>query len=139
MAGGIGEALGWEREFVALYNWGTLPLALLMVMVGVALLYWLAPNTGHSIVWISPGAVLFIVGWVLASIGFAIYLSQFGSYNRTYGSIGAVIVLLVWLYWTSFLLLVGGELNSVLARRHDAEYRAEDRRRPAGEGSKAQP
>jgi membrane protein len=138
IAGGIGEALGWERQLVQLWNWLTLPAALLLVTLAVALLYWLAPNTSHQFRWITPGAALFTVGWVVASLGFAFYVSNFASYNRTYGSIGAVIILLVWLYWTNFLLLVGGELNAVLARRHDEEYRREappSRR----SGSRAQP
>jgi membrane protein len=138
MAGGIGEALGWEDQFVRLWNWLTLPVALLLVTLAVALLYWLAPNTGHQFRWITPGAVLFTLGWLVASLGFAFYVSNFGSYNRTYGSIGAVIILLIWLYWTNFLLLVGGELNAVLARRHDEEYREEQGSQPRS-GSRANP
>jgi membrane protein len=82
--------------------------------------------------------VLFTAGWLLGSLAFAFYVSNFASYNRTYGSIGAVIILLIWLYWTNFLLLVGGELNAVLARRHDEEYRQEQGAQPRG-GSRANP
>jgi membrane protein len=126
MASAIGDALGWESQFVTLWNWLTIPTALLLVTLAVALLYWLAPNTGHKFRWITPGAVLFTLGWVIASLAFAFYVSNFAAYNRTYGSIGAVIILLVWLYWTNFILLTGGELNAVLARRHDGEYRREN-------------
>jgi membrane protein len=70
---------------------------------------------------------------------FAWYVSHFGSYNRTYGSIGAVILLLVWLYWTNFVLLVGGELNSVLAARMDSDYRRSGTRQRRASGSKANP
>lgn len=139
MAGGLGKALGWKSEFVQLWNILTLPAALVLVTAAVAMLYWLAPCTKHQFRWITPGALLFVVGWVLASLAFALYLSNFGSYNRTYGSLAAVIVLLVWLYWTNLLLLVGGELNAVLARRHDNEYQAQEGRKPAGAGSSAQP
>lgn len=139
MAGGIGRALGWQEEVVRLWNWATVPASLALVTAAVAMLYWLAPNTGHKLAWITPGALLFVVGWTLASIGFAFYISQFGSYNRTYGSLGAVIILLVWLYWTNLLLLVGGELNAVLARRHDEQYKAEQGDRPQPAGSQAQP
>jgi len=138
IAGGLGEALGWEEQVVRLWNWLTLPAALLLVTVAVALLYWLAPNTGHQFRWITPGAALFTVGWVIASLAFAYYVANFASYNRTYGSIGAVIILLVWLYWTNFLLLVGGELNAVLARRHDEDYQQENASIP-NSGSRAQP
>ena len=118
----------------------TFPLALVLVTFGVSLLYWLAPATRHSYRWITPGALLFVVGWVVASVGFAIYIGNFGSYNRSYGSIAAVIVLLVWLYWSSLLLLIGGELNAVLARREDPDYRAEQGVKPqTASGSRAQP
>lgn len=139
MAGGIGQTLGWERQFVQLWNWLTIPMALVLVMLAVALLYWLAPNTGHSFRWITPGAVLFVAGWVIASLAFAFYVSNFASYNRTYGSIGAVIILIVWLYWTNFILLIGGELNAVLARRHDERYQAEEGSKPESTGSRASP
>lgn len=139
MAGGIGEALGWERQFVLLWNWLTIPAALLLITTAVAILYWLAPSTDHALKWISPGAIVFVVGWVAASIALTIYVSRFGSYNRTYGSISAVILLLVWLYWSNLILLIGGELNAVLARRHDAEFQREQGARGEGSGSRAQP
>ena len=132
VAGGLGKALGWEQQFVTLWNVLSPVAALLLLTFGVAMLYWLAPSTDHQLKWITPGAVLFVVGWVIASLVFAFYVSNFASYNRTYGSIGAVIILLVWLYWSNFLLLLGGELNAVLARRHDPDYRRE-----AGGGRKA--
>jgi membrane protein len=134
-AGGIGQAMGWRAEFVQLWNWATLPAAVLLVMLGVAMLYWLAPNTKHELRWVTPGSLFFAIGWLAASLLFALYISKFGSYNRTYGSLGAVIILLVWLYWTNLILLVGGELNAVLARREDPQYRGEQgahRRSPAG-------
>ena len=139
MAGGIGHALGWRAEFVLVWNWLTLPVALVLVTAGVTVLYWLAPNTDHEFKWITPGALLFAIGWAIASIAFTIYISKFGLYNRTYGALSAMIILLVWLYWSNLLLLVGGELNAVLARRHDPAYIAEQGNRPQGGGSQAQP
>ncbi len=135
MAGGIGQAMGWHSGLVQLWNWVTLPAAVALVMLGVAMLYWLAPNTKHEFRWVTPGSLFFTVGWLAASLLFAAYISRFGSYNRTYGSLGAVIILLVWLHWTSLILLVGGELNAILARREDPQYRREqgaDRMSPAG-------
>lgn len=139
MAGGIGSALGWERPFTLVYNALSLPAAVLVVGLAVATLYALAPNTEHQWRWVSPGAVLFIVAWTLGSLLFAYYVSKFGSYNRTYGSIGAVILLLVWLYWSNFILLVGGELNSVLAAREDEVYQRDPKRRDRAKGSPANP
>ena len=128
VSGGIGSALGWERTFVNIYNWFSLPVALLLVGLAVGILYALAPNTEHQWRWVSPGTMLFVVAWALGSLAFAAYISRFGAYNRTYGSIGAVIMLLVWLYWTNFILLVGGELNAVIARREDEAYQSEPNR-----------
>jgi membrane protein len=140
VAGGIGGPLGWRSEFVLLWNLGTPLGALVLIVFAVTMLYWLGPNTDHQLKWITPGATLFVVGWLAAALLFAYYVGNFASYNRTYGSIGAVIILLVWLYWTNLLLLVGGELNAVLARRHDAEHQR-DRwsEPPPREGTPASP
>jgi membrane protein len=121
MAGGIGDWLGWESQFVTTYNLATAVGAIALVMLAVALLYYLAPNVEHGFEWVSLGAVLFVFAWLIFSAAFAFYLSNFASYNRVYGSLAAVIILLIWMYWTNFLLLLGAELNSVLARRYDEE------------------
>lgn len=139
VSGGIGGLLGWEGAFVNLYNWLSLPAALLLVGLAVGILYALAPNTEHQWRWVSPGTMLFVVAWALGSLAFAAYISRFGAYNRTYGSIGAVIMLLVWLYWTNFILLVGGELNAVMARREDEAYQAESNRTGRTSDSPANP
>lgn len=130
MAGGIGEGLGWEDQLVWLWNIATPIVALLMLLVAVALLYWLAPNMKSQFAWVSPGALLFLAAWFAFTLGFAFYLSNFGSYNRVYGSLAAVIILLIWLYWSNLLLLIGAELNAVLARRFDDEYRADPNTEP---------
>lgn len=139
MAGGIGAALGWKSQFVVAYNIATPVVALCLLALAAAFLYAYAPNTDHQFRWVSPGAVLFVIGWAAFSVGFTFYVSRFGSYNRTYGSLAAVIILLLWLYWSNVLLLAGGELNAVLARRHDPEYRRQQGDRPAATGSKANP
>lgn len=139
MAGEVGDALGWERSFVVIYNWASLPAALALVTLAAAVLYALAPNTEHQWRWVSPGALLFAVAWAIGSLVFAYYVSKFGAYNRTYGSIGAVILLLVWLYWTNFILLVGAELNAVLARRKDEAYERDPNRTGRTSGSPANP
>ncbi len=116
-SGGLGGVFGWGRIFTVLWNVLSPLLAILLVTGAVALLYWQGPNTELTLGNVIPGAVLFVTGWIVFSIGFGYYIGHFGTYNKVYGSIAAVIVLLVWLYWTSTLLLIGGELNAVLDRR----------------------
>lgn len=116
-AGGVGGIVGWGGIFTALWNVLSPILAIVLVMGAVALLYWQGPNTTVHLKTVIPGAVLFVIGWIIFSIAFGYYVGHFGSYNKVYGSIAAVIVLLVWLYWTNALLLIGGELNAVLERR----------------------
>jgi len=93
-----------------------------VLLVGFALIYRLGPNlSGKRPKLISPGAVFASVGWVGASVGFSIYLRNFGTYNEVYGSIGAVIVMLMWLFISAYLVLLGGALNAELARARRAK------------------
>jgi membrane protein len=107
------------------------PVLLLLVVVMVSLLYYLAPNVGQpKFRWISAGGVVAVAAWIVASVGFAFYVSQFGSYNKTYGSLGAVIIL-VWLYISNNALLLGVELNAEIERFRELKkgLPAEDRLR----------
>ena len=113
LAGEIGLE-GTAQTVISLALW---PAALIMVMFAVAFLYWLAPNAGLNMRWISPGAMFFTVTWLVVSFGFGLYVSNFGSYNATYGALGGVVVLLIWFYLTAFLLLVGAEINAVIAEK----------------------
>ena len=98
--------------------WGIIrwPLALLFLVTVVALLYYFAPDADQPFRWITPGGFIGVALWVLASVGFNIYVSNFGSYDKTYGSIGAVILLLLYLYISSLVVLFGAELNATLVR-----------------------
>lgn len=127
MAGGIGGWLGWSTWAVVLWNTLTPVLAILMLALAVAVFYWAGPNTTIRPRTVIPGTVLFVASWIVFSIGFSFYLSNFGNFNATYGSIAAVIILLLWLYWSNTLLLAGAELNAVIAKRHDEQYRADPR------------
>jgi membrane protein len=87
-----------------------------------ALLYWAAPNVKHpGFRWISPGGVLAVIGWLIASGAFALYVSNFGSYNKTYGALGGVIVFLVWLWISNIMILLGAEFNAELERERAIE------------------
>jgi membrane protein len=90
--------------------------ALLFMVFTVALLYYFAPDVDQPFRWITPGGLIGVLLWVLASLAFNFYVSNFGSYNKTYGSIGAVIVLLLYLYISSLTILFGATLNATLVR-----------------------
>jgi membrane protein len=82
-----------------------------------AFLYWVGPNVRQpSFRWITPGGLLALGTWLVASAGFAVYVASFGSYNKTYGSLGGVVIFLVWLWLTNLALLVGLEFNAELER-----------------------
>lgn len=90
--------------------------ALFIVLAALGLLYRFGPNTrGQRLSWITPGAFLVVVLWIFASVGFSTYLTNFGSYNEVYGSIGAVVAMLMWLYISAYLVLMGAALNVTLA------------------------
>lgn len=112
LASDLGGAAGWVIEIV---RW---PLLGLFVMAGLAVLYRYAPDREKAEwKWISPGAVLAVVVLLVASIGFSVYVNNFGSYNETYGSLAAVVLLLLWLYITSFIVVMGAEVDSEMERQ----------------------
>ncbi len=90
------------------------PILLLAVILAAALLYYFTPNVRQEWRWLTPGSLFAVFGWITTSLLFAAYVNHFGSYNKTYGSIGAVIVLLTWMYLDGLVLLIGGQINSVI-------------------------
>jgi membrane protein len=109
----IGSWVGTEAMAVTLAKLARLPLVGLMIMVATAFLYWAAPNVNIPFRWVTPGAVFFIIAWLGATVAFAYYVQNFGSYNETYGTLGGVVVLMVWFYITGLILLVGAEINAI--------------------------
>ena len=93
-------------------------LAGMTVVVLLALIYRYCPNRpGARFRWITPGSALATIVWLAATIGFGVYVANFGNYNATYGSLGAVIVFLTWLYLTAYIILLGAELNATIERQ----------------------
>lgn len=90
------------------------PVLISLVLLGLALLYYFAPNAEQRFRFISPGAVLATVMWLLFSLAFSTYVNNFGSYNETYGTLAGVVVLLLYSYYTAFIFLVGAEVNQVI-------------------------
>jgi membrane protein len=96
-------------------------LAVVLLLLAMAFLYWAAPNAHLPFRWITPGAVLFTVVWLVATIGFGFYVSRFGSYNATYGALGGVVILMIWFYLTAYIMLAGAELNAMLVQKNAPE------------------
>ena len=109
----VGSAIGMGGTAVTIWNIAKWPVLLVMVMVMIALLHYSAPNVKlRGFKWVTPGSVLAIVVWLVASAAFAFYVANFGSYNKTYGALGGAIVFLVWLWITNVAILLGAELNA---------------------------
>jgi membrane protein len=120
LASAVGGVVGLGDAAVTAWSWGKWPVLVLIVIVMLAVLYYAAPNVKHpGFRLLSPGAVAAVVLWLVASLLFALYVAKFGSYNRTYGSLGAVVVFLVWLWISNLALLLGAELDSELERRRE--------------------
>lgn len=110
----IGEELGLGREAAALFALARWPVVTALALLATAVLYWAAPAQRVPLRWLTPGAVLFTAGWLLATYLFGVYVSRLGSFNETYGALGSVVVLLLWFYITAFLFLFGPEVNALL-------------------------
>jgi membrane protein len=126
----VGNLVGLGDTAVTVWNIAKWPVLLLVVSFMFALLYWAAPNVKQpGFRWVSPGGILAVAGWLIASAAFAFYVSSFGSYNKTYGALGGVIVFLVWLWISNVMILLGAEFNAELERGRAIEggMRPEDK------------
>jgi membrane protein len=123
----VGNVIGLGDAAVTAWDIAKWPVLVLLVSFMFSVLYWAAPNVKQpGFRWLTPGGVLAVVLWILASAGFAFYVANFGSYNKTYGSLGGVIVFLIWLWISNIAVLLGAELNAELERGRELE--AGDRR-----------
>ncbi|SEG25773.1 membrane protein [Nonomuraea solani] len=117
LADAAGQALGVGGAVVTAWNVLKWPVIALVAAGLIMVLYWAAPNVRQpGMRWITPGGLLAVVLWVLVSGGFALYVSYFGSYNKTYGTLAAVVVFLIWLWLSNMVLLLGAELDAELIR-----------------------
>jgi membrane protein len=103
--------VGLDEIFVSLWAWLRLPVALVLMMLSVSIVYWALPNVNHPYRLITPGAALSVIVWVLASLGFSFYLANFANYSVVYGSLGAAFALLLYFYISAAVLLMGAEVN----------------------------
>lgn len=108
----VGSHIGLSSVSVITWHIVQWPIALFFVVWSFALLYYWGPDTQQKWQWITPGSLIGVLTWIGASLLFRVYLHFFNSYSKTYGSLGAVIVLLLWLYISGMAIMVGGEINS---------------------------
>jgi membrane protein len=144
IVGALGGALGISDSVLTAWRFAKWPAMLILVVVIFGVLYYTAPNARVSGVrWVSGGAIVALVAWIVASLAFALYVSNFGSYNKTYGALGGVVVFLLWLWLTNLAILLGAEFNAETERAkqlHSGVRGAERKlklpaREPATDGS----
>ena len=113
----VASSFGFGSDFSTIWSILRWPVVLGFVLLAFNLLYLYAPNLKHwDWKWLMPGTVVGVGLWLLVSIGFDFYLSNFNTYDMTYGSLGTVVVLLLWFYLTGIAILIGGEVNSEIER-----------------------
>lgn len=113
----LGKLLGLGSAAVTIWDVAKWPVIVVLISLLFALLYWAGPNVKHGgFRWITPGSLLAVLIWIAASAGFALYVAKFSSYNKTYGSLAAIIVFLVWLWITNLAILVGAEFDAEMQR-----------------------
>ena len=146
--GKLGEVVaGWVglgEVFKIVWNVISIPLVMVLVAIGIALVYYFAPNVEQKWVWVTPGSAVALVVWLAMSAGLRYYVSNFGNYNATYGSIGGVILLMLWLYLSGVVLLLGAEVNAEIehaaAARGDATAKLPgEKEAPAKDGKVGEP
>jgi membrane protein len=122
LAAQVGNLFGLESTAVTIWDIAKWPAIVLIVMTAVAILYYAAPDVRHpGFRWITPGGVLAVVLWLIASAAFAVYVANFGSYNKTYGSLAGAVAFLVWLWISNLAILFGAEMNAELERSREIE------------------
>jgi membrane protein len=127
----LGSAFEWTWKVL---QW---PLVFALVSLGIALVYYYAPDAEQEWIWITPGSILSTTLWLIVSVGFRFYVANFGSYTETYGAIGGVIVVLLWFYLSGLAILVGAELNAEI--EHASPYGKDPGERVPGEKVKIGP
>jgi membrane protein len=135
IAGQLGDVGKWAWLVL---QW---PVLLGFVLLGLALLYYYAPSAEQEFRFITPGAVIAAVSWLVFSLAFSFYVNNFGNYNKTYGTLAGVIILLLYAYYTAFIFLFGAEANQVIEDaapdgKDEGEKRPDGRDESAGEGTR---
>ena len=128
---GLGPAFEWTWKIL---QW---PVVFALIATAFGLIYYFAPNVDQDFIWLTPGSVLATILWLAGSVAFRFYVVNFGSYNATYGAIGGVMVLMLWLYLSALVIVVGAELNAEI--EHASPHGKAPGERKAGELKKIGP
>jgi membrane protein len=102
--------------FIQVWNWIRWPIVLVLMILVVSLVYYAAPNLKQPFQFITVGAIVAVLIWILASLAFGYYVQNFGNYNKTYGSLGAVVILLMYFFLSAAVMLFGAEINAARLR-----------------------
>jgi membrane protein len=119
----VGNLVGLGHTATTVFSIAKWPVMLLIVMGTFAGLYYIAPNVRQpKFRWVTPGGIVGVLVWVLASAGFGVYIAHFNNYGKTYGSLGSVVIFLVWLWISNIAILLGAELDSELERERELKH-----------------
>ncbi|MBA4536747.1 YihY/virulence factor BrkB family protein [Bacillus aquiflavi] len=111
-------SLGLSEQYLSIWSTIRLLASSLIPFLVFTVLYWVAPNKKLSMFSAIPGAVFSTIGWAVSSLAFSYYVSNFGHYSTTYGSIGAIIVLMIWFYLSGIIIIIGGEINALITLKN---------------------
>jgi membrane protein len=114
IGGAVADAVGLGTIFQIIWNIVQWPVLVFLVVFAFALVYYYAPDVEQRFRWISPGSIVAVLMWLLFSLVFAIYVERSGSFNATYGSLASIAVLMLYIYYSAFIMLVGAQLNQVI-------------------------
>lgn len=112
----VGHVLGIGSTAVTVWDIAKWPVLLILISLMLALLYWASPNAKQGFRWVSPGGLVAVAGWLVASGAFTVYVANFGHYNKIYGSLATVVIFFVWLWISNIAVLLGAEFNAELER-----------------------
>jgi membrane protein len=111
-----GSVLGLGSTAVTVWDIAKWPVLLIIIGLILALLFWASPNAKHGFQWVSPGGLVAVLLWLIASAAFAVYVANFSHYNKIYGSLAGIIVFLIWMWISNVAILLGAEFNAELER-----------------------
>jgi membrane protein len=129
LGGAVADLVGLGFVFQLVWNIVQWPVLLFFVLFAFALVYYFAPDVEQRFKWISPGSIIAVALWLVFSLLFSLYVSNVGSYNTTYGSFAGIVILMLYIYYSAFIMLIGAELNQVI-EEHIPEGKNEGEKTP---------